>query len=458
MNDILSFYFDGALIQAAKVRVTGDSGVVTDAKSFPLDELDGYLAECREKTCVVCCNPPFFYQDIIHLPPSAEKLYGKLVRSEVQNAHPDLTSFSIFHSTVGESTIESKLYSKIAAFSYPDEFISPLLQAVNRYGITISHSYPAPVAIFGLALTACDSDQARICMATLPGEKLLLVCENNKLAFIRKIPSLSSVMLSEDAQNINMTVDYCLQTLRVRPFEAIILNMDELSGDLSSLVSVPLRSVLLPQLRDLPPSMIREYLAPIAAALHSVKSPRIGNILPSDYATFCKHKKLLSVTAKLICALVLLLGGYLVKELMTISELKSKIGRARIELSGAANELATFRTLDEEVSRLKQPLDVVNKHNITLNPAAALAALALPVSGEYVIKGATVQSGVNGLDVQLQGVINASIYSDTQALYENLVARIAKLPGYSVASSSIDIRQKTFSIQARYNSGGKPAK
>ena len=76
MNDILSFYFDGAVIQATKVRITGDSGLVTDAKSFPLDELDGYLAECREKTCVVCCNPPFFYQDIIHLPPSAEKLYG----------------------------------------------------------------------------------------------------------------------------------------------------------------------------------------------------------------------------------------------------------------------------------------------------------------------------------------------------------------------------------------------
>ncbi len=460
MNDILSFYFDGAVIQATKVRITGDSGLVTDAKSFPLDELDGYLAECREKTCVVCCNPPFFYQDIIHLPPSAEKLYGKLVRSEVQNAHPDLTSFSIFHCTIGESTIESKLYSKIAAFSYPDEFIAPLLQAVNRYGITISHSYPAPIAIFRLALTACDSDsdQARICMATLPGEKLLLVCENNELAFIRKIPSLSSVMLSEDAQNINMTVDYCLQTLRVRPFEATILNMDELSEDLSSLVSVPLRSMLLPQLRDLPPYMIQEYLAPIAAALHSVKSPRIGNILPSDYAAFCKHKKLLSVTAKLIFALVLLLGGYLVKELMTISELKSKIGRARIELSGAANELATFRTLDEEVSRLKQPLDVVNKHTISLNPAAALAALALPVSEEYVIKGATVQSGANGLDVQLQGVINASIYSDTQALYESLVAKIAKLPGYSVVSSTIDIRQKTFSIQARYNSGGKPVK
>ena len=103
--------------------------------------------------------------------------------------------------------------------------------------------------------------------------------------------------------------------------------MDELSEDLSSLVSVPLRSLLLPQLRDLPPSMIQEYLAPIAAALHSLKSPRIGNILPSDYANFCKHKKLLSVTAKLIFALVLLLGGYLVKELMTISELKSKIGR-----------------------------------------------------------------------------------------------------------------------------------
>lgn len=460
MSDVLSFYFDGVLVQAAKVRIDGNSVVVTDARSFPFDEFDGYLSDCKEKTCVVSCNPPVYYQDLIYLPPAAVKLYDKLVRSEVQNAHPDLTSFSIFYRTIGESTVETRVFNKIAAFSYPDEFLSRFIQTVHHHGISISASYPTPYSIFRLALSLCgaEPDQTRIFIATLPGEKLLLVSENNELEFIRKIPSLSSVMLSEDAQNINMTVDYCFQSLRVRPLEAVMINQHELSEDLSLLVSVPTRSELPPQLGGVAPHLIQDYLAPISAAVHSVTSPRIGSILPSDYAVFSRRKKILTIAVICMCAATLLLGGILVNELRMSTRLKGNITRLRTELSGSANELATFRTLDEEVNRLKQPLEAVNKHNSSLNPATALAALTLPESPEYVIKGVTAQAGATGIDVQLQGAINASIYSDTQAAFENVVSRVAKLPGYSVVSSVIDIRQKTFSIQARYNSGGQASK
>jgi hypothetical protein len=265
-------------------------------------------------------------------------------------------------------------------------------------------------------------------------------------------------MLPEDAQNINMTVDYCFQSLRVRPFESIMINQHELSEDLSPLISIPLRSALPPQLETLPLHIIEEYLAPLAAALHSVKSPRTGNILPSEYAVFSRYKKILTAAVIFMFAAALLLGGYLSKELMAISGLKGKISRIRTELSGAANELAAFRKLDEEVNRLKQPLEGVNKQNTSLNPAAALAALTLPESQEYVVKGVTVQAAATGIDVQLQGAVNASIYSDTQALYESFVARVTKLPGYTLVSNTIDIRQKTFSIQARYNSGGQSGK
>lgn len=460
MSDVLSLYFDGSIVQAVRVRLTGNSVTVSDARTFPALDLDDYLALSKEKNCIICSNPSLFYQDIIHLPPAADKLYDKLVRTELLNIHPDLTSFSIFYRVIGESMIDGKPYNKVAAFSYPDDFLSNFITELTRYGMKLAKVYPAAYSVFKLALSTCpeEPDQTRIFIASLLGEKLLLVSENGKLEFIRKIPSLDNTLLPEDSNNINMTVDYCFQSLRIRPCEAVMLNQPERSGELDHLISVPYRTSAPPALNGLPSHIVQDYLAPVAAALHSVTDPHSGNILPSGYAAFTLHKRILTTAAMVMVVLALLCGWYLVKESMAIAALNTKINRLRTELSGSANELATFRKLDEEVNRLKQPLESVNRHNALLNPATALAALKLPETPEYVIRGVSVSSGDAALNVNLQGVINASIYSDTQAVFESLVAGLAKLPGYSVVSSAIDIKQKTFSIQTRYVGKGQSAK
>lgn len=463
MKTVLSLYFDGTMVQAltACPDSSGGSVKVNDARTFPFYELDDYLASRSEKSCVLCCNPFRFYQDILNLPPVADKLYDKLVRLEMQKAHPDLTSFSIDYRIVGESTIDSRQFRKIAVFSYPDEFLNDFIGKVAHHGIMISNIFAAPGAIFRLALSTCAEEpgQPRIFIATLPGEKLFLVSENNELEFIRLIPSNDSALLPEDTENINMTVDYCFQTLRMRPFEAVMLNQsDELSGELSDLVSVPYRSAMPPQLEDLPHDIIRDYLAPAAAALHSLESPGTGNIVPADYAAFTTDRKLLTAAFMLLILLTLLLAAHIVTERLIISGLKSKISMVRTELNGSEAELATFRKLDAEADQFKKQIEFVNRYNSAQNPATALAALILPETGDYAIKGISVKSGDGFLTVQMDGSIIASGYSATQASFEKFVSFLAKIPGYTVSSSSLDINGKTFGIQARYNGGGQQKK
>lgn len=455
MSNVLSFYFDGSIIQAVKLRLAGNTVEIKYARTFPVEEFYDYLSSCKEKSCVICCNPPIFYQDTLHLPPAAEKFYDKLVRNEIRNAHPDLTSFSFFHHIIGESSIEGKPHCKIAVFSYPDKFLSDLIHRISHFGIKVSRIFAAPYSIFRLALTTCSPDfwQPRIFIANVPGEKLHLVSENSELAFIRKTPSRDESILPEDATNINMTLDYCIQSLRIRPVETVYLNPVRLAGHFLPPVSVPFREELPPQLSDTPYDIIHNYLAPIAGALHSVESPRIGNILPSDYASSVLHRRVLAAATFIIIAMIMLLAMLLVTEQLAINELKTKAGRMRTELSGSANELATFRKLDSEVTQLKQPLELVKMHNSSLNPAAALAELNLPSSQAYIIKAVTIQNGDGGLNLQIDGIIISSDYSTTQSNYEKLVSNIRALAGYAVLSGKVDIKQKNFSIQARYNGG-----
>lgn len=452
MKRVLSLYFDGAIVQAVTVRIVGGAAIIEDARTFPFEELSEFIATCPQKSCVVCSNPQQFFQDIIHLPPAAVRHYGRLVQGKVARAHPELTSFSSIYHIIGDITLEGKPFNKMAVFSYADSFLTELISELSSAGMVISAVYAAPYVIQRLALSTCPADPElpRIFISLQQGEKFFLVSDNGELVFVRKIPSQHETLLPDDTSNINMTVDYCQQTLRMRPTEAVMLNQTKLSPDLSQFVSIPLRASLPPGLSELPDHIAQDYLAPVAAALLVVKAPRIGNILPTAYGQATVHKKMIAGITAFTATLVLVFSMLFVKELLAVSRLESSIGRVKAVLGRSSQELASFRKLETEVGQLKLPLELVNKYNSSPNPSAALAALNLPVSGDYQIKGVTVNGVEGGLNVKIEGTLNSSGYSNTQALYEKLVAQVAQLPGYAAVSGKVDIKEKTVSIQARY--------
>jgi hypothetical protein len=460
MSSISCFYFDGAIVQIVKASFSAGVVTVQDALTFPYDELDAYLAGCREKSFIVSCNPLSFHQDIVHLPPAASRQYGKLVRSELQKLHPELTSFTSFHAIVSQVTIDSKVYNKIAAFSYFDNSLTELLATFNRYGKVVSAVYAAPISIFRLLASTCqkDADHPRMFIASIPGEKFFLVGEHNELEFIRKIPSSEAALLPADIQNINMTLDYCFQTLRVRPVEAIMLSNSELLDEQLPQLSVPLISSLPPELTGVPQYVMSDYLAPLAAVFHHATLPYSGDILPSDYVSFSKNKKVFAAGSVFMAVCALILAGYTMTQWMVISDLKSGIGTVRAQLSSSDAEIATYQKLDEEVKAFDKPLEIIRKHSSSLNPAVALAALKLPGAREYAIAGISIQEGAEFLEVRIEGTIDASGFSNVQATFEWIIEQLGKIPGYTVASSTLDIKLKTFKILARFTGSGQKGK
>jgi cell division protein FtsB len=237
-----------------------------------------------------------------------------------------------------------------------------------------------------------------------------------------------------------------------------MINQPKLSPDLSHLVSVPYRESLPPELAGLPPHITQEYLPPVAAALHFLNTPSDGNISPSHYTRSTMNRKIFARATLLTAFLALAVSILLVKELVAVSRLKASINRVKITLSGSAKELADFRKLDSEVKQLKQPIEVLNGHNSSLNPSAALVALNLPVSADYQIKGVTLQRSGERLELQIEGTLTNSNYSNTQGAYEKLLAQVAQLPGYAAVSGNVDIMQRTYSILARYDGGGQKSR
>ena len=457
---MLSFYLDGTVVQSMLVDQSGDRLTVREARTFPHNELEDFLADCQEKNCTVCCNPSSFYQDIIYLPPSAEKYYDSLVRAEIQKEHSDLTSFSFFFRTIGELTVDGALKSKIAVFSYTDELLSNYIALFNRNGKVVSHLYAVQYPIFRLAASICpeDTGEARIYIAALPGEKLIMLSEKGECDFIRKIPSPDSALLAGDIQNINMTVDYCFQTLRIRPAEAVMFSPSKNAEETAGLLSIPFKSISPPALAGIPHDTVQDYIAPLAALLHQLKSPHECDILPSDYVSFKQNKRILVTGTVILAVLSLLLTGFLLAERMIISDHISEISLIRKHLSSFDTDMAAYRKLDEEAKSLEHPITFLNKLKKTLNPEAALASLTIPVTNGYEFNGITAKNGDGFISVHFEGSITAAGFKDTQTEFEGIIEKLKIFPGYSVISSNVDIKQKTFSIEARFSSAGPQGK
>ncbi len=425
-------------------------------RTFPYGELAANLASCREKSCILSYNPASFLHDVLYLPPAASKFLDVLVAAEVVKNHPGLDSFTLFHRTLGETTTDGAPYRKIAAFSYPDISLAEIMALFNRCKIVITHLYAAPYPIFRLAAAACvdDSTVTRIFIAALPGEKLFLLSENNELGFIRKLPSENRMLLPDDILNLNMTIDYCFQTLRLKPAEAIMLN----PGDLALPLTVPIKSFSPLPLGGIPHQIVSEYLAPLAAALHHRDSPDEGNILPPEYVTYTRNKKIIALGTLAMILVTLIMGGLLFTEWEKIMLLRSRIDEVKARLGNSAKKLSDYRKLDQQTTKKAHILEYLNRSSDSTDPGAALASLTLAKGAEYAIKGVSLRSGAGFVEVGIKGDIAGSGFRETQSVYEEVVRQVNTIPGYVVASSTVDVKLKTFTIDARYSAaGGRPA-
>lgn len=459
MSSILSFYLDGTIVQAMRADMVNGLTEVQDVRTFPLKDLDSYLSGCREKVCIVCCNPPVFYQDIVHLPPATVKFYDSLVRAEVKKIHPSVVSFTLFYRIIGEATVDGNLLNKITAFSYIDDYLSDFISVFNRHGITISRLYAAPYAIFRLAASACSNDPAlaRIFIAPVPGEKLILLSENGELGFIRKVPSPEPGLDSADIKSIDMTADYCSQALRVKPAEAVMLRPAELPEAASPAPVIPFRFATPAEISAVPADIVRDYLAPLASMILDSTRPEDCDILPPAYVSFKTNKKILTVAAMVLVVLSLFLSGFIISEYLVVADLGASVKKLRLNLGNPGEELTTYRKLDDEMKSFGH-LSALLQRITTLTTDRALASLVLPRTTAYQLKKVSLKKEDGFIHVHLDGAIYAASMKETQGIFENLVDQVRALPGYSLTSSNVDIKQQTFSMEARYSGDGKQGK
>lgn len=453
MSNVLSLYFDGTIVQVLKVTVSRGAVTIGEARTFLQSELDEYLAGCREKKCVISYNPATFNQTIISLPPAAGRHTAQLIASDLKKHHPDSDSFVFFHRMLGEITSYAKTYHKLAVFSYDDAPLDGLISIFNRHNKVVSRIVASPYSIFRLVSSAVSQESlsdARMFIVSLPGEKMCLLSENGELAFIRKIDSPDAILQQDDLDSITMTVSYCQQSLRIKPSQLAMVNLPSRGVEDPHSFPAPLDmgyELSIPGVTD---EILQDYLAPLATALHCLEAPRTGDLRPSYYRAFLRDKKAFTHGITVMIIISMILASLALSRQLLISDLTSRIVSLRTTLGSSGEESKTYRKLDDEIKKMGQSIDLVNRHNQSLDPAMALASFNMASSQDYSIKEISVQKGDGFATVRVKGSINAPTFGATQAVFEGLVSSAGKMSGYGVTSSSVDVKLKTFTLEMRY--------
>jgi len=432
MSALLSFYIDDKTVQAVELSIK--DGIISSlgqAVIFPMEGLDAFLASSRVRNCILCCNPESFNHYIFNLPPATSSHYEQIISGELKKLHPEEASSHpcFFYGITEETAIEGVISRKLSVFSYPSDKISGYISSFVYHGKRVLNLYAAPYAIIRGAsgIRAEESARPRLVVASLPDEKLLMLMMNGELVFIRTIPSSSQILTPDDIQNINMTIDYSFQTLRIRTSEVILLNIP-LPPESWQQPSAPISRGTIPSLSHIPETWHESYLAPLAATVHHVEAPTLGDLAPPDYLKFLKGERIFRRTTAAMLLASIFLAGMTITERLAIAELEASVSRLRGGLAPYTGKLDGYRKLDSEIEKYSRHIQYLNMAGARTGQASSLAGLSSLNGSGCSLRLVKTESSDNFIKVHIEGGIKSEGYEDAQKIYEESAALLSADP------------------------------
>lgn len=435
------------------VIATCRHGTVLVERSFHLsdEEFDRFLSLDSTQNYLVSVNFEEIYQDIVHIPPAETKYIDKLVRGEIRKLRPDLADYSSFYEVIGDTFHEGKSCKKVAVFSYANSDLVPVISRFSRCRKRIARLYSGSYSLSRLVLTssAALADPV-LCVGVEAGRKSVFLLADNSLCFARHIQSVATGLDPLDVQNINMTIDYCFQTLRVKPGSVIFIGGDEMVRRRGREIMVPLQGEISCAAIKADPETLREYAMPLAALLCPVNSAQ-GNILPEAYRDQSCAVSTFRVAACLLAVLCMFVAVGTVLKAYSLAGMQAEITRRRGALPEMKRPMDEYARVNGEFSRAATLIAAINRSAALAyqqKPFLALGCLASP--GVHPTSVTLKQKEGDRLAIEVKGELKGGSYGEMQAAFERLMANIRRGGELEIVSRKLDPLARSFSFELLY--------
>lgn len=441
MSHLAAVSFDADAIRVVKAGRTRGSLTFERALTLTDEEFDEFLKLDKDTEYLVSANPPDALYETITIPPVEPKLTGRIVQAELHRLHPELTRFSAAYKIIGDTVQEGKTLRRVACCVVPHDLVESLLEPFIRHNKPVRQMGASPWLLARLASESnLELPQTMLCAYDEGERKTLLVHEQGAVLFTRQVPSEGRGWNTFDRQNVTMTLDYCFQSLRIRPGGAIAINSEDPPPPF-----FPFEPAL-PS--GFPVDTFMEYPSQIALLAQPLTPAE--DLRPSEYRKAVREQDLIRLAGKIFGSATALLALLLVVQGYLITDMTNRLNSLRQPPALLQNTLAEVRSAAEKRTAVEQKITLLNSRHAEPSLPALLASLNLRQLHGISIQSLSVKRDKEGILITLNGTVSDTTLSGAQARFEELEQRLNSQPGLKTGTSSLDPKGQKFTLDARY--------
>jgi hypothetical protein len=435
--------FEGDRVKILHASLRGKTLSVKKTDIVSDDEFDHYLQRERSAEFIVTCNFRESYHDVLILPSLKSKYLRKIVESEIKKS-ASRKDFSFIYTPLGERVIENKKMLEVFYFAVSDEEIRNVVERFHRKGKIVRALYPSVCSAVSL-IDAGESVHSNMGVLGIEKERIVFLSKNGSVHFIRNYDAIDEKLADFDIQNINMTINYCFQNLRMNPSRVVLMGDLSESSDITMLPTAPLSSLCKTDHIKCSVEQFNDFILPVA----SLYATRTSNILSKDLRNMYALRTYMSHASKVFIIMAILCSGVIMHVAGDIGETKDSIELARKNVSDINHITSAYRSREDTLRQYRQAVAFINRK--TPDMQKLLIALAeLDVQGlRFTSIDANIREG-DSFFVTVRGISFVDTYSSLQSLLEYLIDRLGKTEGVKMTDNEIDMANKTFKIELEY--------
>ncbi|MBA4348653.1 MAG: hypothetical protein C0415_01495 [Thermodesulfovibrio sp.] len=447
--------FENGIVRIVYASLSRGKLSVKNTITLKNEEFDDFLRKEKTRNFTVVCDFKTIYQFIAVLPAVKESYLKKIIESEIRNRYLELRDFSYFHIVLGEITSEVKKMQEVFIFAVNNDDVSQIIERFSSHNKTISSLHTNSLVLSRLVQAKGDlPDDPVLCVSESGETKTLFMIKGGKLLFVRDVQSLTPGIHDFDVENLNMTINYCRQTLRASPTMLIGIGSVMDKYDATQSLILPMVGMENPSNVKAPKETIMEFIVPIAAILYS-RELKWGNLLLKSYRDFLMQKAFLKYCTAAFAFFFIAGLGYFAIKTTEVAALKNDIDLLRAELTRAKTIQQSYEIYKKELENLTPLAGFINAINTT--PDFQKCLVALSVFGGKGMKDINVQSiritpEGGAFRFSMKGDISANTYLVTHSTFRHLREVIKKTSGMELSSDRLDLHSRKFEIEARYRS------
>jgi len=451
----VSISIQQGVVKIVYATIKGKVIWIDDFITISQKEFENFLKQEKEKRFYLNIYFDEMIQEIFSFPPAKKSDLNKMIQIELSNLYPqiELTDWLYCYFLLNERVDKGKRKKDISVFAIPKSSVDKIIKLFLTHKKEIIALCPNYLPLLNL-IPKMDFPAIYFYKSNSINSTILLIKEK-RIYLVRNVIGNTDEVGNLDIQNINMTINYSIQKLKIDPRYVFIIGSQKISKKLNILPNRPFVTLLNSTINILnnvaDKEKMDEYILPISMlSPENIKNSLFSNIqrtphwvcgyLPLDYKFL---KKLMIYIRTSIYIMIIMFPFLLSILIFQITKLKDKdfyIESLRKNIGEINNIWIKYQSVINNWNKYAMAINMINNSTASFSPNEFLFKLSKTVLEGINIKSIKIEKKEYMFIFSIKGIVKGENFTEKQRKFRMFLELLKTI-------QNINILQKKFSFE-----------